>query len=292
MRPLHIRLREARRCLGFPWEVLERDYLLSWVLAGIAQVPVLRDTLVFKGGTALRKCYFGDYRFSEDLDFSARKEVPTGEELERLIGESCKAAVRLLDEYASVEIICERYMEREPHPGGQEAFTVRAKFPWHRHPLTRVRIEVTVDESILRPPESRRIIHEYGEPLQAEILVYSLEEIVAEKLRALLQHAALLKTRGWSRSRARDYYDLWRVLGSYGDQMELAHFGLLLREKCAVRNVSFAGPDDFFEEQMLVRVEKTWEKWLDPLVPDLPACQTVVGALRPKVAKLVPAGSA
>jgi hypothetical protein len=48
--------------MGIPWEVLERDYLLSWVLAGVGQTPTLRDKLVFKGGTALRKCYFGDYR--------------------------------------------------------------------------------------------------------------------------------------------------------------------------------------------------------------------------------------
>lgn len=83
------------------------------------------------------------------LDFPARKEIPTGEELERRIGESYKAAVRLLDKYAPVEIVCERYTEKKPHPGGQEAFTVRARFPWHNHTWTRVMIEVTVDESIL-----------------------------------------------------------------------------------------------------------------------------------------------
>jgi hypothetical protein len=33
--------------------------------------------------------------------------------------------VKLLDEYAPVEISCERYTEKEPHPGGQEAFTIR-----------------------------------------------------------------------------------------------------------------------------------------------------------------------
>ncbi len=60
MKPLQIRLQEARKRLGLPWEILERDYLLSWVLAGIAQVESLRDTLIFKGGTALKKCYFGD----------------------------------------------------------------------------------------------------------------------------------------------------------------------------------------------------------------------------------------
>ena len=68
VRPLYTRLQEAQQRLDLRWNALERDYLQSWVLAGITQVPVLRDTLVFKGGTALRKCYFGDYRFSEDLD--------------------------------------------------------------------------------------------------------------------------------------------------------------------------------------------------------------------------------
>ena len=53
MRPLRTRLLEARSRLGIPWEVLERDYLLSWVLAGISQVQVLQDTLVFKGGTVI-----------------------------------------------------------------------------------------------------------------------------------------------------------------------------------------------------------------------------------------------
>ncbi len=77
MRPLYSRLQEARRRLGIPWEVLERDYLLSWVLAGVSQVPKLHETLSFKGGgTALKKCYFGDYHFSEDLDFSGLDDVP------------------------------------------------------------------------------------------------------------------------------------------------------------------------------------------------------------------------
>ena len=292
MRPLRTRLQEARRRLGIPWEALERDYLLSWVLAGISQVPALRDTLVFKGGTALRKCYFGDYRFSEDLDFSALEGVPRDDEMDRLVVDACEAAVRLLDDYAPAEIVCERYTEREPHPGGQEAFTVRARFSWQSRPQTRVMIEVTVDERVLRPPAKRQVIHEYGEPLSTEVLVYPLEEIVAEKLRALLQQAAMFEARGWSRSRARDYYDLWRVLGTYGDQMDLASFDSLLREKCAVRGVSFTGPDEFFHDRMLAFVEETWEQWLGPLVPALPSFGTVIDGLRPQVAQLVRLGGA
>jgi predicted nucleotidyltransferase component of viral defense system len=60
MRPLRGRLEQARRDSGMGWAVLERDYLLSWLLAAIGGYEPLGETLVFKGGTALKKCYFGD----------------------------------------------------------------------------------------------------------------------------------------------------------------------------------------------------------------------------------------
>ncbi len=264
--------------------------MLSWILAGIAQVPLLRDTLVFKGGSALKKCYFGDYRFSEDLDFSGLDGVPRGKDMERLVQEACAATVRLLDEYAPVEIVCERYVEKQPHPGGQEAFTVRARLPWQRRFHTRVMIETSVDEPIIKPVEKRKVIHEYGEPLETAVHVYALEEVIAEKLRAILQQSDMLERRGWSRSRARDYYDVWRVLGAFKDRMEFTDFDSLLRQKCAVRGVTFTGPEDFFQDRTLAYVEETWHQWLGPLVPGLPSFKTVIGGLRPEVEALLPSG--
>jgi len=287
MKPLRTRLQEARKRLGVPWYVLERDYVLSWMLAGLAQVEALRETLVFKGGTALKKCYFGDYRFSEDLDFSGLSDVPTGDAMEQAIQGACEAAARLLEEHAPVEIVCERYTEKDPHPGGQEAFAVRVRLPWQREPQTRIMVEVAVDEKIMKPPEVRKVIHEYGEPLGVEVNVYAMEEIVAEKLRAILQHQNRLEERGWSRSRARDYYDLWRVLRAYEDRMDLAGFRSFLTDKCAIRGVMFAGPADFFREAMLSHVEVTWNQWLGPLVPSLPLFRTVIDDLRPKVVEIL-----
>ncbi len=287
MRPLRTRLQEARRSHGLPWHVIERDYLLSWIIAGIEQVPALSETLVFKGGTALRKCYFGNYRFSEDLDFTGLEGAPTGEDMGFLIQEACVATERLLDEYAPVEIVCERYTERDPHPGDQEAFTIRARMPWQSRPQTRIMIEVTVDEKVLRPAVRRKLIHAYDESLDVDIRVYSLEEMLSEKLRAILQHAEMFERRGWSRSRARDYYDMWRVLDTYKDELDLVDFDSLLRDKCVIRHVEFEGHDDFFPGRMLSYVERTWEQWLDPLVPHLPSFETVIEELRPRVAELL-----
>lgn len=55
--------------------VLEKDYVLTEVLKALSQMPMLNSILVFKGGTALRKAYFSDWRYSEDLDFTVRQDM-------------------------------------------------------------------------------------------------------------------------------------------------------------------------------------------------------------------------
>lgn len=54
--------------------VLERDYCISWFLAGLDN-SALKEKIVFKGGTSLKKCNFMDYRFSEDLDFTLTDDI-------------------------------------------------------------------------------------------------------------------------------------------------------------------------------------------------------------------------
>jgi len=53
---------------GLREDVVEKDYVLGWLLWGIGTDPVLGDAWVFKGGTCLKKCYIETYRFSEDLE--------------------------------------------------------------------------------------------------------------------------------------------------------------------------------------------------------------------------------
>ena len=57
-------------------DVIEKDYTLGWMLAAIAANAELENSWVFKGGTCLRKCYYGTYRFSEDLDFTVIEGGP------------------------------------------------------------------------------------------------------------------------------------------------------------------------------------------------------------------------
>jgi predicted nucleotidyltransferase component of viral defense system len=161
------------------------------------------------------------------------------------------------------------------------------QLPWQRAPLCSIKIEITADEPVILPPPRRPLLHGYGDGLKGDVLVYALEEIVAEKLRALLQSEARRVKRGWTRSRARDFYDLWRVLGDLQKDIDPAVIPTVLRKKCEVRNVSFTSADDFFAEGLLAEVNASWKQSLAALISGLPPLSTVLSELRPAVERVL-----
>jgi predicted nucleotidyltransferase component of viral defense system len=70
MKPLRLKLHDECTHKKSRLDIIEKDYALSYIIAGIAKQEQLAHSLIFKGGTALKKMFFGDYRFSVDLDFS------------------------------------------------------------------------------------------------------------------------------------------------------------------------------------------------------------------------------
>ena len=286
MKQLITRLREAAREQRVPQEVIEKDYALSYLLAGISSQGELRETLVLKGGTALKKLFFGEYRFSEDLDFSARG-ASTGGKLADSLGEAVREAGRLISVHGPFVLQIERYTEREPHPHGQDAFTIRVQFPWQRIALCRLKVEISHDEPLLMEPEFRALLHGYAEAMDCQVQCYPLEEIIAEKLRTLLQTHQKLVSRGWNRPRARDYYDLWRILRDYGEELRQPMIVDLLNRKAAHRDVSWHTLDDFFTEELVTEATRTWDTNLGTFVADLPKCSFVLKELRALLATVL-----
>jgi predicted nucleotidyltransferase component of viral defense system len=131
MRPLNVRLREAAKRNKVILDVIEKDYAQSYVLAGLMSQPVLKETLVFKGGTALKKMFFGSYRFSEDLDFSVIQAL-NREELEEIILQATDDTRKLLEPYGQFSVEMKRLRETSPHPRGQDAFNILVSYPWYR----------------------------------------------------------------------------------------------------------------------------------------------------------------
>jgi predicted nucleotidyltransferase component of viral defense system len=175
-------------------DVLERDYCLAWFLNALAESD-LRPVLAFKGGTALKRCYFADYRFSEDLDFTLRQALPF-EEIRTRLERVCAAV-------AQQSGIVFAFDRQDPRVRtNTHTFYLRYTGPLPGN--SNVKVDITINEALFFPLANRPVLRGYAEfadiPENRSILVYSLDEIAAEKTVALTDPA---------RNEPRDLYDLW-----------------------------------------------------------------------------------
>ena len=204
-----------------PESILERDYCLAWFLVGLSRSP-LRDNLVFKGGTALKRCYFGDYRFSEDLDFTIAKETP----MKTILVEIEKISVDV--KQASGVIISYSRQDRKTHQNSH-TFYLTYEGPLPGTATKEVKVDITINEAIVLPVRERKILKGYDEyddlPGDEKINVYSLEEILIEKVVALTDRA---------RNEPRDLYDVWYLTAQ--EDMDLSALLPEIKSKLEFRN--------------------------------------------------------
>ena len=99
-------------------------------------------------------------------------------------------------------------------------------------------------------------------------------------MRSLLQTQRKLIKRGWNQARARDYYDLWRILTHFHNELERNILDELLRKKCEVRSVFFRVLDDFFTEELVSEAQRHWDATLMAFVPDLAPSGQVLDELK------------
>ena len=141
---------------GLREDVIEKDYVLGWILAGIAATPELRGTWVFKGGTCLRKCYYETYRFSEDLDFTV---VEGGPEEPAQLTEILSRVGEWVYENCGVvlEVIADS-IRRTQNQRGHPTTLVRIAYRGPRNPpnLPKVKIDLTSDEVLADSTAQRR----------------------------------------------------------------------------------------------------------------------------------------
>lgn len=269
---------------GVPFWIVEKDYALSYLLKAISLIGDLEESLVLKGGTALRKLYFRDYRFSEDLDYSTRQIGPIAE-LDDKFYQAVQRAGELLQEKGPFRIEHEVMALRHPHPGGQSSYIVRVQFPHHRNLACRLKVEITIDEPVVLEPDSGSILHNFPEEFNGELLVYQLQEVVAEKLRALLQSLARVEKRGWGTGRiSRDYYDLWYILKN--QDFSGAELVDLTLEKASHRRIRVNEASDFFHPTLLELARQQWDKQLRIFVPTAPDADVVLAETRKMVEDL------
>lgn len=169
---------------------VERDYVFGWLLKSISENDYLRPRLVFKGGNCLRKAFYPDTRFSADLDFSVSDAIDT-----ELMAEQINNACREAQAACGVEFLTDRntFAAGPMVDRARRSYKGRVYFTdffGNQDDLTiSVRLDVTDFDRLHLPPARRQLIHPYSDfsACNAELNCMALEEIVANKLKCLIQ---------------------------------------------------------------------------------------------------------
>lgn len=210
--------------------VVEKDYVLGWMLAGIYAHEEIADAWLFKGGTCLKKCFFETYRFSEDLDFTLLDPAHLDEEfLKRVFTE----VGEWVYEQTGIEVPADKqefeiYQNPRGTTSGQGKLSYCGPVSSRSGGLPRIKLDLTVDERVVMAPVRVPIFHPYSDaPADGiEVLAYDYVEAFAEKFRALGE-----------RTRPRDLYDVVNLYRNTDARPEPVQFLAVLREKCAFKNI-------------------------------------------------------
>ena len=249
--------------------VIEKDYVLGWMLAGIYGHEDLAESWVFKGGTCLKKCFFETYRFSEDLDFT----LLNSEHLDAdFLKETFSEIGDWIYEQTGIEVPADgQEFEFYKNPRGQ--LSCQGKISYKGpvsppHGLPRIKLDLTADETVVLPPIRAKIFHPYGDVPEGgiEVLAYDYIEAFAEKFRALAE-----------RTRPRDLYDVVNLYRNDEARPEPTRFMEVLRAKCEFKGINIPRIADL--EAHRADLEAGWIHMLNHQLPALLPVATFWDAL-------------
>lgn len=249
IKPGEIQLKASKA--GVRDQQIEKDYMLSWILQGVAQHEQLSTNIVFKGGTVLKKIYFEDYRFSEDLDFTLLKSGITNKQ----IFDWFKQTFEYVLEEANITL---EIIDNNEHEDGGINFYISYVGPLggqgnHK----KVKVDISRTKKLEFSPVLKYALLDYSDLEKHQLLCYSIEEVLVEKMRTIMQ-----------RMQARDFYDIWYLLEVHGMD---AHFYMNeFKNKCASKNLNSA---DFTKKltERLPQYKGRWESSMKEQIQNLPS---------------------
>lgn len=243
---------------GMSDKVIEKDYVITWILLALADSK-LEDCLVFKGGTALKKVYFPDYRYSEDLDFTLRKEIANDDLLTKL-SESLKELAK--EQGFQLDVPPEKIEKRT------DSLTAYVNFvgPLQARLDSRsIKLDFTLSEKLIFPIEAKEVHSPYSDAVSKSFATYALEEILVEKLCAII-----------GRTEPRDIYDVSYLFGI--NDIDFQRIPDAFREKA-----EFKGIDPERLKRCLNdkkdKYERMWKTRLEHQIKELPHLAEVLREL-------------
>jgi len=261
-----------------PPDMVDKDWVLGHFLSAFYSIDEHKEKLVFKGGTALRKCYFPNYRFSEDLDFTSRT---TDYKLTRKI---LNDVIEIAQNNSGILFYIKEITELkfENKLTGYQAklkywganHSKNQELPSPERWMTNIKVEITLYEKMVFESELREISHPYSDSLLKEsgkISCYNLKEVVAEKIRALVQR---------SYTAPRDYYDIYNLKASFKEE-NWKEIKSAFLEKMKFKGLEYKNVEQLINSKSIKIMKTAWESSLKHQIPkeDLPNVDNVINEL-------------
>ena len=259
-------IQQKARKIGVRDQQIEKDYILSWILFGISNHEQLSKTIVFKGGTVLKKVYFEDYRFSEDLDFTLFKNETDNKK----IIEWFKETFEFVREEANIPL---EIISNNEHEDGGINFYINYIGPLGGQGSNKkVKVDISRNEQLVFEPVTKSIFTDYSDLEEHQLWCYPLEEILVEKMRSIMQ-----------RMQARDFYDIWYLLEIH--EMNIDFYVNEFKEKCENKNLHATD----FSSKLIERIPQykgRWHSSLKEQIKDLPDFEQVEREIQRHIKKL------
>jgi len=232
---------------------IEKDYVLSWVLYAISKNGNLNKALAFKGGTALKKAYFEDYRYSEDLDYTLVDETVSNDQI--------LAEFNNLFDFIKEETNMDMRIDPNKwtiHKTGSPQFYIDYVSSLRGNMGSRdLKIDITRGEVLETDIEYRNIYRNYSDLAEDfKLQCYSLAEVLIEKMTALM-----------GRTEPRDLYDFWYLTEI--ERLDITEHILSFKNKAAHKKHN---PKKFVERVLgkEIAFERDWERKLASQIHDIP----------------------
>lgn len=236
--------------VGVRDQQIEKDYTLSWILFGISKHELLSNAIVFKGGTVLKKVYFENYRFSEDLDFTLLNSEIINEQIFEWFNEVFK----FIREEANIPL---EIIDNNEHEDGGINFYVSYIGPLGGQGNNkRVKVDISRSEQLVFEPVMNNVLVGYSDMEDHKLLCYPLEEVLVEKMRSVMQ-----------RMQARDFYDIWYLLEIH--EMDINFYLNEFEMKCKSKKLIHSD----FPKKVLERLPQyngRWKSSLSEQIKNLP----------------------
>lgn len=247
---------------------IEKDYALSWILQGIAKHDQLSKSIIFKGGTVLKKIYFKDYRFSEDIDFTLLDLGISNEQIFEWFDE----VFAYVKDEANIPF---EIIDDNKHEDGGINFYISYTGPLGGIGANKkVKVDISRNEKLVFEPVLQIVYLGYTDQEEHQLLCYSLEEVLVEKMRSVMQ-----------RMQARDFYDLWYLLEIH--EMNVTSYLAEFRIKCENREID---PSGFYSklQQRMPQYKGRWKSSMVDQIHDLPEFDQVYRELMRRIKNLEP----